>query len=149
MNYEGSLIWSRFTAMVYANTITMAAISVILASSQAVNLKFITILIAFLGILLCVCWYILNRRGFAYYKYWIFSARELEEQHLSPVHTLSNGAAFSSGMNVMFAFNAGTEHHKAQGVEKWKVKAVNNVIILGFVVLYLVIVFFSGCYLKA
>jgi hypothetical protein len=43
-----------------------------------------------IGIALCWLWFSIAKRGFDFYKYWIFSARELEEQYLShPIQTLS------------------------------------------------------------
>lgn len=45
---------------------------------------------------MCIFWFLLTERSFNYYRYWILSAREIEEQHLSdPVKTVSRGGTFA------------------------------------------------------
>jgi hypothetical protein len=51
------------------------------------------------GIALCGLWFLLTRRSFDNYLYWISSARELEGRYLHPtVKTVSRGADFADGL---------------------------------------------------
>ncbi len=55
------------------------------------------------GLALCILWFLLLKRGFDNYNYWVFSAREIEERYLADaVKTASRGAAFSAGIAVTF-----------------------------------------------
>jgi len=98
--YEGQLIWSRFNAMVVANGIILAAISVLL-TTERVDWKPLVGLSA-LGIVLCLIWALMTARGFDYHDYWIRSARELEKGHLNTVRTVSRGGEFAEGQQVEF-----------------------------------------------
>jgi len=53
------------------------------------------------GIILCGFWFLLIKRSFAYYIYWILPAREIEERHLSgSVQTIFHGSNFAEGKQV-------------------------------------------------
>jgi hypothetical protein len=94
--YEGTTIWAKFTAMVYANTILIGIMGLILASPNASKLFWMLIILAGLGLVLCFCWFLLTVRSFDFYKHWVLSSRELEAS-LSPARTVSEGGfAFGS-----------------------------------------------------
>ena len=104
--YEGELIWARFNAMLVANTIIITIIGFSISSSRPLSV--ILVGMPILGMVLCGMWFFLTKRGFDYYKYWVFSARELEERLGSNfVRTVSRGAEFSSGRPVLFKLKGG------------------------------------------
>lgn len=93
--------WSRVAAMVYSNTILIAAICVVLTSTRSKQLWLVVIVLAVLGLVLCKIWKLLMERGYDHYRYWIYSARELEIS-IGPVQTLQRGEKFSKGDPVDF-----------------------------------------------
>lgn len=102
LRYEGRLLASRFSAMLTANSILIAAASLLdsmRSTSSSISAEFKQILL-FLGLLLCLVWFLFARRGFSRNTYWILSARELEEKFLKPVETLSRGGKHAAGNNV-------------------------------------------------
>ncbi len=139
--YEGTQIWVKFTAMVYSNTIVLATVGIVMTSPRWKDLPILTIALAILGIIFCVCWYILNKRSFAYYKYWIWSSRELEEKYLKPVQTVSRGGEFADGKEALFNIGGKDLPHQCKGIEKFRVEIVSNIIIFIFVLMYLTILF--------
>ena len=93
--YEGNQIWSKFTAMVYANTIIFTILGLVITSDK--NFPVLQWGLPFIGMILCIAWFLLTKRGFEYYRHWILSARELEVGHLyPPVHTVSAGGDLST-----------------------------------------------------
>ena len=100
--YEGELVWSKFNAMLVANSIVLALIGFTLNSNQLPQVLAVGMPVA--GLLLCLAWFLLTKRGFDNYVYWILSARELEERHLAPiVRTVSRGAYLADGGKVEIA----------------------------------------------
>lgn len=88
--YEGQLIWARFSAMLLANSIVVAVIGIVISGDRALPVFSVGMPIA--GLILCILWWLITKRGFDYYVYWIRSARELEEEFLKdPVKTVSRG----------------------------------------------------------
>jgi hypothetical protein len=91
--YEGNSIWNKIAAMITTNTILFATIGIIINATKWHALWELIPILSILGILLCVCWFILNRRSFIYYQYWIVSARNLEKS-LTNIETVINGNNF-------------------------------------------------------
>src|SRR3989339_74221 len=139
--YEGTLIWNKFTAMVYANTILLITIGVIITGNRWRELCLILFVLCFLGIILCICWYIMNKRSFKFYKYWIMSARELEEQYLEPIKIISRVGDYADNKEVKISLDTGDMHLIIKGMAKRKVENVVNVIICIFIFVYIVIMF--------
>jgi hypothetical protein len=89
--YEVQAIWSRFNIFLLANSIVLA-IAIDLgesaeeASYVSSSLRF---LVPLLGLVMCGIWQVLTLRGFDYHDYWIRVARQLEQDYLDPVSTLS------------------------------------------------------------
>jgi len=104
--YEGNTIWAKLAAMVYANTILLATLGLIITSSRSRELFVLRVAIAVLGLGLCIAWLLLTVRSFDYHSYWILSAREIEERHLSPAATVSRGAEFAKGKQITFEMRA-------------------------------------------
>lgn len=98
--YEGNLIWSKFNAMLVANSIVLAVVG--FAQSSTVLSHAVKTALPVVGTLLCLFWLHLTKRGFDYCVYWIVSARELEEKYFSAeVRTVSRGGRFANGSRVV------------------------------------------------
>ena len=86
--YEGGTLWSKFNALLVANSVVLSALG--LSMSAASPLRVFSIGMPVVGIILCVMWFLLTERSFRFYKYWIWSAREIEEQYLNvPLRIIS------------------------------------------------------------
>lgn len=96
--YEGNLIWSKFYVMLVANTLILTAYGFVRTDHSAPGS--LRHGLPAIGIFLCVIWLLTTKRGFDNYKYWIFSAREIEEQHLDPVVTVQRGGQYADGESV-------------------------------------------------
>ena len=97
--HEGNLIWSKFNAMLVANSIVLAGVGFVSNSSSASVL--LRTGLSLVGLALCFFWLQFTKRGFDYYTYWVLSARELEEKYLSGgVEIVSRGGRFADGAPV-------------------------------------------------
>jgi hypothetical protein len=98
------MFWSRYNAMLVANSVILAAIGL---TGDATERSFaLDVGLPLVGILLCLLWVSLVARGFDYFAYWILSARELEERYMAAeVVTVSRGGPFSSGKPVSFVID--------------------------------------------
>jgi len=99
--YEGNLVWSRSQTMLVANTILLAAIGIFLDSAEP-NV-YVLIPLSVIGFLLSLIWMTTTIRGFAFNKFWSFSARNQEEQ-MSGVKIFTDGAKFRNNKEVEFGF---------------------------------------------
>jgi hypothetical protein len=100
--YEGSTIWGKYSAMLVANSLITASIGFSMGSHASSHMFSLGLPIA--GIALCGLWFLLTKRSFDNYLYWISSARELEERYLHPtVITVSRGADFADGLPANLA----------------------------------------------
>ncbi len=100
--YEGSTIWGKYSAMLVANSLITASIGFSMGSHASSRIISLGLPVA--GIALCGLWFLLTRRSFDNYLYWISSARELEERYLYPtVKTVSRGADFADGLPIDLA----------------------------------------------
>ncbi|MBX6752581.1 MAG: hypothetical protein IRY85_23455, partial [Micromonosporaceae bacterium] len=78
--YEGESAWSRFNAMLVANSILLAFIGFLYGSDNPPKLPILAV--AVFGILFCAVWWVITVRAFDHQSYWVLSARELEERYL-------------------------------------------------------------------
>jgi hypothetical protein len=89
--------------MVYANTIVVATIGLVMTTSSPKDFTAFRVLLSLLGLVLCFVWWMLLRRGFQYFTYWILSARELERVYLSDiVKTVVRGQTYSETGKATF-----------------------------------------------
>ena len=139
--YEGNTIWAKFTAMVYANTILLATLGLVITSNRSAQLVVLRIALAALGLGLCIAWVLLTVRSFDFYKYWILSARELEERLVGPVPTVSRGAGFADGREITFRTREPQLHQLRRLSRLAKVETVTYCIISVFAVVYLLTMF--------
>jgi hypothetical protein len=78
--YEGNLLWSKFNALLVANSILLASLGLLIKFESTFS-KSLSIWIPLAGIILCTLWFFLTKRGFEYYDYWISNARKIEEDY--------------------------------------------------------------------
>jgi len=143
--YEGETLWSKFNAMLVANGIFLAAISLFMtASNRPVFSILLPCVMSSVGIILCVFWFLLTKRGFEYHDYWVFSAREIERQYFkSLIQTVSRGERFADGQEVQFV---GEKKALKMSNLSWLVpaKCAAYVIIGLFIFLYLTILIINA-----
>jgi len=97
--YEGEQNWARFNVMLVANSIFIAVLG--LAVTGQTRSPSISIVLSIVGLILCIAWFIITKRGFDYQTYYVLSARELEERFLSDmVKTVSRGGTFADGRPI-------------------------------------------------
>jgi hypothetical protein len=107
LTYEGQVAWSRYNAMVTAQSIFIAIVVGILVNRQLV--VFIPFL-SLMAILICFFWLVMTIRNFAMLKYYILCARELEEKIWPPNKDLyynffKRGDLFRENRTVEFVLN--------------------------------------------
>ena len=138
--YEGELVWSRSQAMLVINTILIATIGVFLNTTTPNDTVLITLAVC--GFLFCIVWLESSIRGFAFNKFWSYSARDLEEQSKS-VKLLTRGAKFKNNEVVEFKFK-GSDGLRFRYQRPWlgrflKTDIGTYILITIFIFLYLVI----------
>ncbi len=90
----GETLWSQFNAFLVANSIVIA--SIVLSMTVLRRLAVFLIVMPVFGMILCFCWFLVIKRSFDYFNYYIKSSREIEEQYLSePIQTISRGEKFA------------------------------------------------------
>lgn len=90
ITYEGSLNWSKFNAMLVANSIILAFIL------SSISGFFSSLIGSCLGLIICFCWLVITERSKVFYAYWFAKAREYERR-LDSVNTLVYGRLFTAG----------------------------------------------------
>lgn len=138
--YEGESAWSRFNAMLVANSILLAFIGLLYDTDN--QPKTLMTGIAGFGILLCAVWWVLSVRAFAYQNYWVLSARELEERYMSPVvRTAARGGDFAQGRPVELFIGGKTITRRVPWAGRVaRVALSSNLIIGGFLLGYVAII---------
>ena len=127
--YEGETLWSKFNAFLVANSIVLASIGLSMAVSS--RLAVFSIGMPVVGIILCGFWFLLIKRSFQFYIYWIFSAREIEEQHLSgSVQTISRGGKFADGKKVEIGIGGEKKQLQMSRLSRLSVRWVSYLIIV-------------------
>ena len=79
-NNEGRLVWIAFTSLLMTNTAIIALGGAVLKWFS--DIRLVVGFIGFAGVLLCIIWFSIIRRHFAYYHYLFTWMRYLESQFL-------------------------------------------------------------------
>lgn len=77
---ESQIQWERYNAMLVVNTIFMTLIGLTLNPNSNVPILVKQILPP-LGIILCLLWLQMTKRGFMWTKFWTDLARTIEDKH--------------------------------------------------------------------
>jgi len=135
--YEGELIWSKFNAMLVANSIVLAIIGILVGSNPSTS-PMLLVGMPIVGLVLCLQWFLLTERGFSTYVYWILSARELEEQYLAPpIKTVSRGGSFADGEKIGTTINGKIKSYRMGWLSRQlKAKWISYLVIAVFAVMY-------------
>jgi len=147
--YEGEIFWSKFNALLLANSILLGSIA--LASTTAIDLSssaytLFSSIVPIVGIILCLVWFQTTNRSFDFYKYWIYSARELEEQYLKNViKTFSRGGDFAEGKEVKMKIGDEVTHFKIGRLGRFSsVKWAAHIITFLFLIVYLAFILLNS-----
>ncbi len=137
--YEGQLVWSKFNAMLLANSIVLAVIGLAISSQR--ELPMFTIGMPIAGLIFCVLWFLITKRGFDNYTYWILSARELEEQHLTDVvKIVSRGGNVAEGKKIKLTINGKNKDYQMSWFGRLvRVEWASYLVIAVFAVMYIII----------
>jgi hypothetical protein len=139
--YEGNSFWNKISAMITTNAIIFATIGIILTVSRWHDLWGLIPILSSLGIFLCVCWFIIIRRSFIYYNYWIISSRNLEKQ-ISNVNTIQHGKSFLNIKNMVKNKEDKNDQSKLNILDKFTIICTTKIILLVFILTYVIIMIF-------
>ena len=95
---------SRFNAMIVVNSIVLGVIGLAIGGDRLLPV-FFTRGLSLVGIVASLVWLHAHRRASQYNNYFLWSARELETYLADPVVTISRGATFSEGNEVVFTID--------------------------------------------
>ena len=110
--HEVGLFWGISNALLLANSLIVGVVTILGlglgGTASSVNSPesryWLVVLVVFFGFCLCVLWSHSLERTLHWQKYWIWSARELEEKFLKqPVQTLSRGGRLADAKDVKAA----------------------------------------------
>jgi len=137
--YEGETLWSKFNALLVANSIILGSIGISMTASS--RLVVFSMGMPIIGIILCGLWFLLTKRSFEFYVYWIFSAREIEERYLKgSVQTISRGGKFADGEKVEITIGGERKQRLMRGWGRlFRIKWTSYLIIGLFFVIYAVL----------
>jgi len=85
---ESTQLWARFTAMILTNGALLATRAWIKPTDVVIRVA-----MAVVGVTVCLLWWFLLRRGYAYLGFLVAQARDLE-RYLAPVATVQRGHDF-------------------------------------------------------
>jgi hypothetical protein len=141
---EAALIWSIFNAMVVANSVILAAAG--LLGTSANNSRTLSIALPFAGLILCIMWFTMTRRGYDYHRYWVLSAREIEESALRDIaRTVSRGGDFAEGRRVELTFGQQKRSCRMSWVSRTvRARAAAYVVIFVFAAIHLIVLLQAG-----
>ncbi|MEX2007460.1 MAG: hypothetical protein WD992_01690 [Candidatus Levyibacteriota bacterium] len=103
--YEGTLIWSRFSAFMVVNTIIFTLIGLLLNNPWSIYIPIASIV----GIVLTFLWFLSTKRGFEAIDYWTHSIGEIEgkilENEKIPSPYIRGEEYFKQNREVEFIFS--------------------------------------------
>jgi hypothetical protein len=136
-------LWSQFGVFMTANSILLAAATLIAGSGQVALV--LTKGIPAVGLILCCLWLVLHARGVSYIRYYLLSARELEERFLSDqVKTLSRGSQYATGRNTELTLNGSSRVIRIDFLGRiLPVRWIAHAIVLLFMLMYLALLIFG------
>lgn len=137
--YSGQEVWARFNIMLSANAIIIAALTLIISENNPKQL--FQIVLAVMGIILCICWGILNQRSNSFANYYTKSAREIEEKYLDNyISVVSRGCNFAEGDTV--ELKLGNEKKKLKipcPANMFRAIHISTFIIFSFIFFYILV----------
>jgi len=116
---ESEILWSRYNAMLVFNTLLITTIGFVF-QNQTIGGDLL-LLLPILGLISCLVWFTVTRKGFIWINYWIYSARKLEEEY------------FKDNNEVMNPILHGDEHRKL--ISSWPNTEISSYILIVMIVL--------------
>ena len=136
--YEGQVIWRAFATLLSANT----AFTAIAGASLKLfpSLTYASRILAALGLLICVAWFLVLRRQFCYYRYWFAWARHFEKNGLGPeVRITTIGKTYGEGGTIDEDSSLPSLPQFGWTARVFRVEWLMTLIIVVFIVLYLIV----------
>ncbi len=147
---EVRALWSRFSAMLTANSIIIGIIGLLWKTaippeSDKLIPTIGSIVMSFFGLVLCLFWYWMIARKQEFCKYLMISTRELENKYLrDPVRTIVRGRRLTDSQDPICIYDGKrTEVVQMNGWKKHKTANVARYVILAFSILYFIIIALS------
>lgn len=131
--------WSRFNAMLVANSIIVSII--VLALPNKETLYMFIIIFPFIGITLCIIWFLLMRRDSKYQNYYVRSARELEREYLDPVQTVLRGGEFKENVEIFINDGFNPKKFKIGWIRLFTTSNLSYAVISLFVIVYIILIY--------
>jgi len=134
--YLGEMVWAKYNAMLVVNSVVIAAIGIGLTSQQ--SLPILTVGLSVVGLILCILWFQLVKRGVDQLSSYMAAARELEDEYLANrVRVISRGNDFAAGKQVTYQIGGKS---KTIRMSSWgrlmRTQAASYLVIAVFAVVY-------------
>ena len=104
LRHEETLSWKRLETFLVVSSALVAIIGLFWANATAgpgfLGLSFIGAAIAFVGLVLSICWIVVVRRSEAFHNFRYLQLIEMEESHLAPLGVFTLADAYFSGDDV-------------------------------------------------
>ncbi len=149
--YQGEQWWARFNIMLLANSIVVAAVTLVLTSPGkdlpwVVLTRVLSLALPVGGLVLGLLWLMLIKREIVYADYYLWSARELEHKHLrDAVVTVSRGGDLAGGDCVDIAVDGNHVKLSMAGLARFRARSVAFAVVYLFLALYAVILLLALC----
>ncbi len=127
-NTAGNQNWSRFNAMLVANTVVFAVIGQLMARTIVLPIPWV---LPIVGLILCASWWVALARGLTYQDLYVALAREMEAK-LDPADVVRRGRGLADGGTVAANGQKFKMRHGAQIRTRYAMRAV----VIVFAVLY-------------
>lgn len=139
-SYYGEGLWAKYSAMLVANSIVLAAVGLVYASQDP--LPVLAWALPIVGLLLSVVRFLMTKRGTEYHIYFGLAARELEENFLAnEVKLRSRGASYADGKPVTLQIGgAATTLQMSVWARAFRTRHLSYIVIAVFVAIYLAVI---------
>ena len=149
--YSSQVTWSRNAVMLTANSILIGIIGLSFQFQFPfffLQDKLLNMVLSSFGIIICMLWWVLFQRSDSFTKYYLHTAREIEEQHFSDLDLslFVRCAKLIRGETIKFDFKDGKpEKVKIPCPSQLSNKWIVWIIILLFIIFYFftILYFFS------
>ena len=129
--------WSRFNAMVLANSIIVGMLGLIL-SNEETDLSLFALIISLAGLALTFFWYFFMARDIKLTRFYASEARDLEYKYLWPARTVYEGHDLVNNRLV----NVGGESFNLAWDEKIRTRNLIKAVVYLFIFIYILFIFF-------
>jgi hypothetical protein len=125
--HEGRLFWMEFNIMLLINVLI---VTLAYNKQYAISPSFMSPAV---GLVVCFVWIAMMQRTRAYFTYWAFSARELEDKLSgADIKTVCRGALFGEGKRVQFELDQGSQTLRMSWMGRIRTKHLSLFIALAF-----------------